>query len=467
MQDLWGHQVEGIKRALELGSFGFFFEAGTGKTRTTIEVLRELYTRHNRALRTLIIAPGVVGPNWMNEFLKFSKIPKNLILLLDGTGKQRVAAMHDISDQFIVICNYHTLNMEEVFEAIRAWGPTIIVADESHRIKNPKAMMTKRAVALAYMAKHKFILSGTPILQNAMDAFSQFEFLDSGDTFGRNYFSFRRRYFKDQNANLRSRTPHVTWAKWVPISAREAELRDKISAKSMSVRKSDCLDLPPYVRQRVEVPLSPEQAKAYEEMRQHMITFINSDACTAQMALHKALRLQQIASGFIGSDEGEEYRFKNPPRLSALKEILEDLTPNSKVIVWACWRNNQREICEMLGKSKIKFVALLGDTSPTDRQEQIDNFSHDPEIRVIVGSQAAGGIGVNLVEASHAIYYSRNFSLEQDVQSEARNYRGGSHIHSKITRIDLVAPGTIDEDVLAALETKQAISDRVIFQCLK
>jgi SNF2 family DNA or RNA helicase len=466
LNGLWGHQVEGIHRALAKGSYGFFFEAGTGKTRTTIEVLRHIYTQHNEALKTLIVAPQVVCPNWKAEFAKFSKIPERMIEVLEGSGKERTETIKT-TDARILICNYHTLNMLPAFDALRAWAPKVMIADESHRIKNPKAMMTKRAIALAIHAQYKYILSGTPILQNAMDAFSQFMFLDGGKTFGVNYFTFRRRYFQDLNASIRARSPQVTWAKWAPIKHREAELKTKISNSSLSVRKSECLDLPPFVRQRVAVPLSNEQMKAYEEMRKYMITFVGTEACTAQMALHKALRLQQITSGFLGSDDGSEHDFKNVPRLDALKELLEDLCESEKVIVWACWRNNQRAIRDMLAKTKIGFRELIGDSSHQDRQQAMEDFRRDPNVRVILGSQGAGGIGVNLVEASYAIYYSRNFSLEQDVQSEARNYRGGSEIHGKITRIDLVAPGTIDDDVLKALEQKQEISDRVIFQCLK
>lgn len=466
LNGLWAHQVAGINLALHKGSFGFFFEAGTGKTRTTIEVLRHLYTNHNECLKTLIVAPQVVCPNWKAEFAKFSKIPPHMIEVLEGSGRERTDTIKTTGAR-ILICNYHTLNMLPAFEALRAWAPEVMIADESHRIKNPKAMMTKRAIALALHAKYKYILSGTPILQNAMDAFSQFMFLDNGKTFGNNFFTFRRRYFQDLNASIRARSPQVTWAKWAPIKHREVELQQKISRSSLSVRKSECLDLPPFIRQRVEVPMSKEQAKAYEEMRKYMITFVGTEACTAQMALHKALRLQQITSGFLGSDDGDEHEFKDVPRLQALKELLEDLCESEKVIVWACWRNNQRAIRDMLVQTKIGFRELLGDSSHADRQQAMDDFRRDPNVRVIIGSQGAGGIGVNLVEASHAIYYSRNFSLEQDVQSEARNYRGGSEIHGKVTRIDLVAPGTIDDDVLKALEGKQEISDRVIFQCLQ
>jgi SNF2 family DNA or RNA helicase len=81
---------------------------------------------------------------------------------------------------------------------------------------------------------------------------------------------------------------------------------------------------------------------------------------------------------------------------------------------------------------------------------------------VLIGHPGSGGIGVNLTASSVSIFYSRGFSLEHDIQAEARNYRGGSERHDKITRIDLVAPGTIDEEVVRKLHAKQTISDVIL-----
>ena len=92
----------------------------------------------------------------------------------------------------------------------------------------------------------------------------------------------------------------------------------------------------------------------------------------------------------------------------------------------------------------------------------MDRFRKDDSCRVMIANQGAGGAGINLVEASYSIYYSKGFSLEHDLQSEARNHRGGSEIHDKITRIDLVCPNTIDESINEALSNKQHVADRIL-----
>lgn len=459
---LWAHQEQAIKRAESLPHFGLFFEVGTGKTRTCIEIIKQKNKSHGRTLRTLILAPAVVTFNWKKEFAQYSNLPNEHVIVLHGTGLERLRQIERTPTYFVIVCNYESLLMDTVFAAIKSWAPEVVVADESHRIKNPRAQRTKRAIAVSTLARYRYILSGTPILQNQSDLFAQYLFLDHGKTLGKNFFTFRSLYFTDKNADLRKKNRLVTWPNWVPKKGKEDEFQNKILSIAMAVKKSECLDLPPYIRQTVEVDMNPDQWKAYKQMRDDYITFVNSKAFTAQLAITKALRLQQIVSGFIMGDEGKVHVFENTPREKALMDLLEDITPSAKVIVWACWRENHASIRKLLIKSGIGFRELLGDSGALQRAEAIQDFYDKPDVRVILGSQAAGGIGISLIPASHAIYFSRNFSLEHDVQSEARNFRGGSEIHKSIHRVDLITPGTIDESISDALAKKQEISEKII-----
>ena len=103
-----------------------------------------------------------------------------------------------------------------------------------------------------------------------------------------------------------------------------------------------------------------------------------------------------------------------------------------------------------------------GEHSAKEKVRAVDTFNEDYEYRVLLGNPSACGTGVNLTAASYAIYFSRNFSLEQDIQSEARNHRGGSEVHDKITRIDLVAKDTIDELIVKRLHEKQVMGETIL-----
>lgn len=460
LKDLWEHQKEGVKRALELGSHGFFMEMGTGKTRTTVEVLRKLYSQKGTVMSTLILCPPVVVENWRQEILKFSKIPNERICKLVGSGKQRVEKMIEARAKgpCIFITNYESLSMKPLFDELLAHPPEILVCDESQRIKNPEAKRTKQTIVLSDLAKHKFILSGTPVLRNLMDVWSQFRVLDGGKAFGTNFFVFRNQYFYNRNAG----NNFANFPDWRIRPNSECLISSCMQRMSMSVKKEECLDLPDLVREKRFVSLGKDQARAYEEMKKHFITIVMDKAVSADLALTKGLRLQQIVSGFANPEDGDTVRFEENERLEVLYELLEELTPDHKVIVWACFKENYQMIREVCEKLKIKYVELHGEIPQKRRDEYVYEFENNPEVRVVIGNQGAAGLGINLVAASYAIYFSRNFSLEHDLQSEARNHRSGSERHEKITRIDLVAEKTIDEEVLEALANKQAIGETLL-----
>jgi SNF2 family DNA or RNA helicase len=463
--ELWNHQKLAVTKAIHQRDYALFMDMGTGKTATTVNILRHHYTKEKRVMRTLILAPVVVVENWKREFKVHSKIPQDLILTLTASGKKRAKDFEPISNarkNAVVISNFESLNMADLYKLFVQWQPEVIVIDESQRIKNPKAKRTKLAIALGDMAKHRYILSGTPILNDAMDVFAQYRFLDGGETFGKNFFEFRARYFEDRNAGMPAQR---YFPNWQPRAGAYQEFNRLLYLKAMRVLKKDCLDLPPVVRKTIAVELTPQQRKNYEEMKKDFVTYLDDKACVANLALTKALRLLQIASGFFKDTEDEKaIHYDNSNRIEALKELLEMITPNEKVIVWACFRENYQAIADLLneGKNPIEYRLLVGGMTEKDRLKSIEDFQTDPKVRVLVANQSAGGVGVNLTAASSMIYFSRNFSLEADMQSEARNHRGGSEVHDKITRIDLVAPGTIDEVVLDALLRKENLAANIL-----
>lgn len=462
----WEHQRKAVERSAHLNYFGFFFEVGTGKTGATINALRWKYMVNQRLLRTLIVSPPITLKNWANEFQIHSNIDKNSISVLYGKGSERIETLlekgwsEDGPRPHIFITNYEALTvMPKLFELLEKWSPEVLVFDECHKLKDFKSKRTKKAVSLSKLARYRYILSGTPILNSPMDLFSQFMTMDQGDTFGRNFFAFRSRYMFDKNAGM---PPQKYFPDWRIKPGALEEINEKIKRVTARVKKADCLDLPPLVRKTILVEMGTEQKKHYEAMRKNFITTIGDKACTAELALTKALRLQQIASGYIRLEDGTDVKIKDNPRREALRDILEGICGEHKVLVWAVFKENYEQIRGVCEELKLEFVEVHGEVSSKARFESVEAFNTNPNVRVFIGHPGSGGIGINLIAASYSVFYSRNFSLEFDLQAEARNYRGGSHIHPKITRIDLVAQGTIDEVVSERLALKEAISEKVL-----
>jgi SNF2 family DNA or RNA helicase len=460
---LWAHQKRGIERAKEIPNLALLFDAGTGKTLTTIRILADKYNAQKRVMKTLIVAPVIVLDNWKREFAKFCpKLPQERIFILHGNKKDKI--LQDIlsskEGNNIVVTNFETLLNEKVRNQLLNWKPEIMIIDESQRIKNPQSKRTKYAIALSDVTRHNFILSGTPILNSPMDIFSQYRALDKGATFGKNFFSFRATYFYDANAGMPS---HVHFPDWRPRREMMDHLNSKIYSIAERAIKSECLDLPDLVKTKIYVELSPAQRKVYTELKNDFVSYVESSAVVADLAITKALRLQQIVSGYVKLEDDREMTFEETDRIKALSELLEDLAPSNKIIVWAVFKQNYaaiRRVCEAL---KIKFVEATGETPVKTKFANVDAFNNDPSVRVFIGHPGALGVGINLTAASHSIYFSRTFSLENQLQSEARNFRGGSiDLHSKITQIDLIAKNTVDEDVVAALERKENVAEAIL-----
>lgn len=483
----WKHQLKAITEAAPLTSYGLFFEVGSGKTMTLINIVREKFTAERRFLRTIILAPPIVLKNWKDEWLVHSKIPPEKIVLLTGSQDDRLkkflANAYD-SGGFptgcIFVTNYEALSMTGLYKAFEKWKPECLVADESHKIKDFKAKRTKLACALACeqykgkvlvreAPKYRYILTGSPILNTPMDIFTQFWFLDGGRTFGRNFFAFRGSYFRDHNGGMPKDSYYPDWR---PIPERLDEMNAKIYTQAMRVLKKDCMDLPPLIKTTVKVGMTPAQGKMYAQMKKEFITFFEREGrepspVTAQLAITKALRLMQITSGFVKDVNEEEISIEDTPKILALEEILRENTPAHKVIIWAVWKENYGQIkrlCERLG---LRYVEITGDTPASKRFELVDEFNNDPGCSVFISHPSAGGIGINLISkcdvpSDIAVFFSRNFSLENSIQAEARNYRGGSEKFASVTHYDLVCEDTIDEKITEKLSQKIQVSDRVL-----
>ncbi len=227
-------------------------------------ILREHFARNKRIMRTMILGPMIVVKNWQEEFKMHSKISPTEVVALVGAGKKRIAefaakaAAPDgtLTRGRIFISNYESTEMEELYDLYLQWKPEILICDESQRLKNHKAVRAKNVVRLADRADHRYILTGTPILNSATDIFHQFRILDGGRSFSiadkfspegwrpMNFTEFRATYFEDENAGMlkKKETAVKYFPNWMPRPSTYEELNAKIYRKAMRVEKKSCLD---------------------------------------------------------------------------------------------------------------------------------------------------------------------------------------------------------------------------------
>lgn len=458
---LWPHQIEDLDRFALQPEVALFWRMGTGKTTEAIALLRAQYQKASCVRPTLIISPVATLENWKEEFQRNS--PEKVfseVAIAYGEKKKRLSVIE--SGYQIIITNPESLDMKEVAVALGSQNYHSIVVDEVHRFKDPRSKRLKALLGLTGRAKQKIIMTGTPILNSYLDLWAQFMILDGGKTFGREFRHFRAKYFIDKNASW---VGPGRFPLWVPKPGIEKELPALIEAKCSRRHEDDVLKLPPRVFKKAYVEMSPEQAKAYKEMEDELVASVFKGECAASNALSQVIRLLQILTGYIPINSGEsledvKWFFSENPRIKRLRELVEEIAPNNKIIIWACFTPEYVMIQNMLDELRIGFAELTGRIG--DKQEHINTFRNDPKCRVMIANAKAGGVGVNLVEAAYSIYYSRGYSLGDYEQSAARNRRGGSEIHSTIVQIDMVVKDTLDEVVLEALSRKENFAATVL-----
>jgi SNF2 family DNA or RNA helicase len=216
---------------------------------------------------------------------------------------------------------------------------------------------------------------------------------------------------------------------------------------------------------RREVELTSEQKQVYETMKRAAIAELEGSVISASTVLTQLLRLQQICSGFVNTDDGS---FKELPsnKLQELMDVVEET--DGKIIIWANFTHNIKAIAEALAKvyGPESVATYYGDTHADERQRIVTRFQDSKSgLRFFVGQPRTGGYGLTLTEARTVIYYSNGFDLEVRLQSEDRAHRIGQR--SNVTYVDIVVPGTVDEKILVALRNKINIATQVLAEGYK
>lgn len=434
---------------------GLFMDMGTGKTLTTINLIRNKWARHEMCLRTIVFCPIIVLDNWKREFLMSTQLDEKYIQVVDGgSSKRRVKQIQQAKDKYVLIINYDATRNKEVLEALISWRALVGVCDESHEVKNPTSQRFKNVVKVFQFCRYRFILSGTPMPNSGEDIWSQFYILDKGQSFGEKFFQFKKHYFQNVNAGWQG---EGSFPKWQFNKKYEAKFKRLLSAKTVQVKKEECLELPDLVDQVFDIPLSPQQEDHYGRLKRDLITWLDEqeeNPLVVRNALTKLLRLNEILCGYMKLEDGSIERFKENPRLDRLVELARMLHPH-KMIIFTVFRQTYEDIYKALDKAKIECVEVHGGISATQKIENVDTFNHGTP-RGCIANTGSGGVGINMKHAPYTAYYSRNFSYKDFEQSRARNYRAGSiDLFNKITHYHFISRGTTDEYIYESVQNKK------------
>jgi SNF2 family DNA or RNA helicase len=314
----------------------------------------------------------------------------------------------------------------------------------SSKMKDPTSQITKKLLEHSRQVALRWIMSGTPAPNSPLEYWAQITFIEPS-LLGKSFYGFRNHFAHQVGYGGYT---------WIVDGEKLLKLQKIISQVSFSVSKDDCLDLPERIHSKRDVLLTEVQKKFYQEMKRTLTLEISEGMITAANAAVKCSKLRQISSGFIYDEDGEVTHRMEHRKINVLEEILDEIPATEPVIIWYNFNAEKEEILSCLTERK-ESVEIYG----AENREAVDRF-REGKTRIIIANPASLGHGITLTNCCYAIYYSLSYSLEQFHQSRDRIYRIGQT--RKCQYFYIVAPGTIEVDILRALQKKQTIAEAVL-----
>lgn len=415
---------------------GLLLSMGLGKTIITLSALWELILDYFDIGKVLIIAPlRVARDTWPKEIEKWEHLKGLNYSVVVGTEKERRAALSKRAFLYII-------NRENVVWLIEngLFHFDMVVIDElssfkSHQSKRFKAMRRVRG-----SVKRIAGLTGTPAPNGLIDLWAQINLLDMGERLGRYIGGYRERYFLPDKRNR-----DVVFS-YKPKEGAEEAIYEKISDICVSMKACDHLNMPKLMVSNVEVEMSEKERRLYDQLKADLILPFEGGDIDAASAVGLSNKLHQMANGAC-YDENGKIRILHDRKLDALEDMVE--AANGKPVLIAYWFKHDRDrILE-------RFDAVT-----IDKSEDITRWNNG-EISVALIHPASAGHGLNLQEGGcHLIWFGLTWSLELYQQCNAGLWRQGQK--ETVTIQHIITAGTIDEEVLKALEEKDCTQEALL-----
>ena len=426
------HQVDALRKMLRdpcksVGA-GLFMEMGTGKTKTVIDYAC-IKNLEDEIDRVFIVAPLSVLGVWNREIRLHA--PENTI-------EWRAV-------------NYDKLAFKRYFEEYCIWvrdKRTLLVFDESHKIKNPQAKRTRAAFVLSKLSTRVIVMTGTPIEKHPLDLYSQMKVIDEAIV-GNSWGAFKKTY--------------AVWGGYGGYQLLKYMNLDRLKLRVdpfiFQAKKKDCLDLPKKSHQIVPVQLTTSR-KVYETMAKESIVEFEGLEVEATVVLTRLLRLSQITGGWLSSEDRKVQ--VGTEKIDAFAELLTEMQESDvqKVVVFVRFLNDLAGVSKVCKELGYGVLPLHGKISQEQRDRFVARFEETSEPYVFVSQISAGSLGISLTAANVAIFYSHSYSSIEYQQAQDRLHRIGQS--RPVTYYHLLAEDTVDEAVWLALKTKKRVQELVL-----
>lgn len=423
---LWVWQKLGIELARVNDRWGFFYDTRTGKTPMSLNIIQE-DIRQNPNNRWIVVSSSyLIETAWVPDLQKFTS--ELTYRTFYGSDKDKLLSY--VSKSNILFVSTALLSR---FVELNTSAPQLFAGcffDESSAMKSHKTGTSKSAITLSERVRRWYLLSATPAPNTKAEYYTQMLTIDPY-IWPQSRTAFVGKYFDNMSRSYK-------YEKLVIKPEMDMEFNNLLRQYSLYTDQ-DVMPTAGKEWNTFEFDMPSSVASAYEKMRKDLSVDIgDATDITVETAAIARSKLRQISSGFIMDTEAikenkasrilygataeqqlvthviDTYR---ADELLKLIHKIKDSEPDAKIVIWANFREEFEQIKSVLGTTKARYIN--GATAQYKTQFILD-FKGSKDIKYLVAHPLSVGMGVNLTEAHHCIYYSLNDSWEQFKQSQER-----------------------------------------------
>lgn len=440
------YQTYTTQRIIEGTEVGPFLDMGLGKTVSTLTAIIELY-KQKLIKKVLIIAPKKVAESvWPSEIEKWDHLKGLTISKILGTEKDRKKAL-------LVKADIYVINRENIVWLVTMFGSNwpfdMLVIDELSSFKSPKSQRFKALRLVRKYATRCVGLTGTPAPNGLLDLWAQIYLLDQGKRLGDKFTKYRDTYFSAGasqghvvfNYNLK-KAGALLGDDWY-----KKEIYSKIGDIVFSMKTEDYINLPERIDNDRFIVLPKELQAKYDAFERDQVLSLVDQEISAVNAAGLTNKLLQFANGAL-YDEDKVFHVVHDEKLEALAEIVEELNGKPLLVFYSFISDKERIL------QKFKNAVVLKDNA------DIENWNAG-KIPMLVVHPKSAGHGLNLQFGGvNILWFGCPWSLEEFLQGLKRVHRNG--VAGIVTNTRLIIKNTMDEDVVAALASKDQLQNKMI-----
>jgi SNF2 family DNA or RNA helicase len=468
------YQKKAVKFLLEHAASALFLDPGLGKTSITLAAIKLL--KQKKVLdKVLLIAPlRVCYSVWPKEVEKWQDFHGLKIQVLHGSKKDE--ALKAEADVYVInpeglewllqVKKTKTASGKTKVDVdLRRWkalGFDTLVVDELSKFKHVATNRFKALKLVLNTFRRRWGLTGSPASNGLLDLFGQCYILDQGRTLGPYISHYRMKYF----------VPSHDGFSWNIREGAEDEIYERINPLALRMAADDYLDMPTLIENNIRVDLPSNVMEVYDRLENDLIAKLDGNLVVATNAAAASMKCRQVANGGIYLDPEIEQLVKVPKskrewanlhteKVDALADLIEELQ-GSPLLVAYDFEHDLDRLRERLGQD----VPYIGGGVNAKRSAELEKAWNAGQLPVLLGHPQAMAHGLNLQEMGHHVcWHSLTWDYELYDQFIRRVLRQGNK-SKKVFVHHIIARGTVDEVVLAAVKSKRR-GQNALFDALK